>query len=293
MKILVIGTVEFTKQMLQVLLNANINICGLISMPTNKLNSDYFDFREFAKSNKIPHLQVYEINSKEVRDWILKSNPDVIFCLGWSRIISTEILNIPTFGTIGYHPSELPMNRGRHPIIWALVLGLEKTGSSFFLMNEHADSGDIISQEIVIINPDDNSNDLYNKLIKVASSQILDICKNLVIGKLELSPQDTSVINYWRRRTKEDGKIDFRMSSKSIFNHVRALAKPYPGSYLIYKGQEVKIWNVNVVPCSNSNIEPGKIIDVSNRIITVKSGDGAVNIIDHEFIDLPFTGDYL
>ena len=68
-------------------------------------------------------------------------------------------------GVIGYHPAALPKNRGRHPLIWALVLGLKKTASSFFIMDERADSGDVISQEEIIINDDDDASSLYAKMI--------------------------------------------------------------------------------------------------------------------------------
>ena len=82
-------------------------------------------------------------------------------------MIGKDVLNIPSKGIIGNHPAELPYNRGRHPIIWALALGLESTASTFFIMNESADTGDIISQETISIKDTDYARDLYNKLINL------------------------------------------------------------------------------------------------------------------------------
>ena len=85
--------------------------------------------------------------AKANNKWIQDLNPDLIFCLGWSSLLKRSTLDIPKFGVIGYHPSLLPKNKGRHPIIWALALGLKETGSTFFLMNEGVDTGKIINQK--------------------------------------------------------------------------------------------------------------------------------------------------
>ena len=90
-----------------------------------------------------------------------------------SRLLKEEILSIAPFGVVGFHATALPANRGRHPIIWALVLGLSETASTFFFMDEGADSGDILSQYKLSISENDNAESLYKKVIKVASVQQL------------------------------------------------------------------------------------------------------------------------
>ena len=72
--------------------------------------------------------------------------PDIIFCFGWSSLIKSEVLNLTKLGVVGYHPAMLPNNRGRHPLIWAKILGLTQTGSTYFFMDEGADTGDILDQ---------------------------------------------------------------------------------------------------------------------------------------------------
>jgi methionyl-tRNA formyltransferase len=75
-------------------------------------------------------------------------------------------------GVVGFHPAALPENRGRHPLIWALVLGLEETASTFFFMDEGADSGDLLSQRRISIEPADDAGSLYARITEVAMCQI-------------------------------------------------------------------------------------------------------------------------
>ena len=208
--------------------------------------------------------------------------------------MTKSVLSIPKYGVIGFHPAELPNNRGRHPIIWALFLGLKQTASTFFLMDEEADTGDIISQEKIKIS-NDNAFSLYNKITNVALKQIISFTVELET-KEEFQnkiKQDKTKGNYWRKRTKKDGKIDFRMTSKAILNLVNALSKPYIGAHLEFQGNDIKVWEVKKETFNNSNHEPGKVLDVIGNDIIVKTYDGSIRILDHEFKITPTKGEYL
>ena len=83
-----------------------------------------------------------------------------------------KILSKSPIGVIGFHPAALPANRGRHPIIWSLALGLKSTASTFFFMDKNVDSGDILSQASIKISDSDDARSLYDKVTKTALSQI-------------------------------------------------------------------------------------------------------------------------
>lgn len=83
------------------------------------------------------------------------------------------------------------------------------------------------------------------------------------------------------------------MSSFAIYNLTRALSKPYVGAHIVYKEEEIKIWKVEELKFEANNIEPGKVIDVKDQIITVKCYDGAIRILEHEFDKLPLEGEYI
>lgn len=132
MKILYIGCVQSSYKELKLLIDNHKDVVGVITKESSKFNSDFCDISDLAIQNNIPYLYVNNINDENGVSFIKKQNPDVIYCFGWSQLIKSEILEIPKLGVIGTHPAELPHNRGRHPIIWALVLGLEKTAASPF-----------------------------------------------------------------------------------------------------------------------------------------------------------------
>ena len=223
-------------------------------------------------------------------DWLRQRAPDVIYCFGWSHLLSREVLDIPPLGIVGFHPAALPHNRGRHPIIWALALGLRETASTFFIMDEGADTGDIISQVPVEISLEDNAAALYARISKIALEQIAAITADLQAGTAHRRPQPPGSGNTWRRRTKVDGQIDWRMSARSVVNLVRALSRPYPGAHCMYDERETKVWSACLTSCGQRNIEPGRVLALNGNRIVVKCGEDAVTLLDHEFPGMPAQG---
>ena len=295
MKIFFVGSVLFSRVLLEKLLKIdNIDIVGIATKSNSTFNSDHSDLSDLAKNNNIPYKYIGDINKSENVKWINTFSPEVIFCFGWSSLIKKELLESCQLGVIGYHPSLLPKNRGRHPIIWELCLGLTQTCSTFFRMDEGADTGMILDQESVDIDRLDDAKTLYLKLSITACKQLERFVPKLVLGKLNFTEQVLTNSNHWRKRSKNDGLIDFRMSSKTIYNLVRALTKPYVGAHFIYKNSEVKVWKVMKGPKIDKNIEPGKIIDInSDNHILVSSGDSSIWILDHELNKKINSGEYL
>lgn len=293
MKILFIGTVEFSYKALEKIINVGGEIVGVCTKEKSNFNSDFKDLTPLCKINNIPYKFIDDINSKENIKWINSLTPDIIFCFGWSSLIKKELLELTPMGVVGFHPAKLPQNRGRHPIIWALALGLEKSASTFFFMDEGADSGNILSQMEFDILKDDDAKSLYSKVIDTALLQIDEFLPKLINRTYSKLPQDHSQSNIWRKRGKKDGEIDFRMSSNAIFNLVRALTKPYVGAHLVYNEQDIIVWKVEMIENNSSNIEYGKVIESKDDSIIVKTYDGAIKIIKHEFKTLPKIGEYL
>jgi methionyl-tRNA formyltransferase len=293
MKIVFIGTVEFSKKALKKLIDLNANIVGVCTKEKSKFNRDFADLTPLCRKNNIPFKFVDDINSVENINWIKNLKPDIIFCFGWSNLIKKELLTLAPMGVVGFHPAALPQNRGRHPLIWALALGLKQSASTFFFMDEGADTGDILSQEYFDILYEDDAKSLYDKVTSIALKQIEDFLPKLQNSSFQRIKQNHNKANTWRKRGKNDGKIDFRMSSRAIYNLVRALTHPYVGAHLVYKGKEIKVYKLREENCNNNNIEPGKVLKVKNNEILVKTYDGAVWIVEHEFNELPEVGEYL
>jgi methionyl-tRNA formyltransferase len=294
MKIILVGTVEFSKEMLKTLIENNFKIQAVITSSNSEINSDYSDLKPLCEKNDIPCHITDDINSNRTIELIKNYEADVIYCFGWSRLLKKDLISLPPLGVIGYHPAELPKNRGRHPIIWALVLGLKKTASTFFIMNEEADTGDIVSQVTVKIDGSDNAKSLYKKLSSTAQEQVIEITNNLNQLDAIKVKQNNLKSNVWRKRNKKDGMIDWRMSAVSIHNLVRGLSKPYPGAHFEFIQKEYKVWETEVMKIKNiQNIEPGKVLDITedgNPIIMC--GDQCIKLLQLDPINLN-KGDYL
>ena len=269
MRILFIGTVEFSYKALKKLIELNAEIVGICTKKKSDFNSDFSDLTPLCKKAGIPFKYVDDINSNENIAWIRSLSPDIIFCFGWSNLIKKDLLGLPEMGVVGYHPALLPKNRGRHPLIWALALGLNISGSTFFFMTEGADDGDILSQEKVEILYEDDAKSLYDKVSNIALRQIETFLPKLQNNSFEIIKQNNDLANVWRKRGKVDGKIDFRMTSGAIYNLVRALTKPYVGAHVEYNGQDISIWKVEEVEFNQSNIEFGKVLENNGKSFIV------------------------
>ena len=294
MRAVIIGCVETSRVALQTLASLDcVDIRGVVTRSASDFNSDFVDLRPIAEEIGAPVYLVNEQGKAGETQWISDLAPDVIYCIGWSWLLPKELLTVPAKGTVGYHPSALPANRGRHPIVWALALGLTETASTFFLMNEEADGGDILSQVSVPIAKDDTARDLYDNLLHCIPEQIVDLSIGLATDKSRRLAQDPRQANNWRKRTKDDGRIDWRMSAASIYNLVRALAPPYPGAHFVYAGREVKVLRAEIVTERRRNVEPGKIIDAADGCLTIKCGEDAIRLVDVS-LDVPLQmGAYL
>ena len=283
MKILFIGSVDFSRHCLETVLEQEGEVVGIVTRHNDGLNADFADLGRVASKYQIPVHYTENINSAVTIDWVKSRKPDIVFCFGWSQLLKEELISLPSMGVLGAHPAMLPKNRGRHPIIWSLVLGLKKTGLTFFFIDSKADAGPILSQKELVIDDADTAFSLYEKIKLAASELISEFMPKLLSKTYTVIEQDESVANTWRKRTRTDGVIDWRMSAEAIHNLVRALSKPYPGAEFAYKEYSVKVWSTAITEMVNiENMEPGKVVDIENGAPVIKCQDGALRLLEYE-----------
>jgi methionyl-tRNA formyltransferase len=293
MRIVFIGAVEFSRSTLAHVLSLGGEVVGVCTLENSGFNSDHVDLSELSIEHDIPWRYATDINSTEVLNWIKQKRPDVIFCFGWSTLLKEELLKLPPLGVVGFHPAALPANRGRHPLIWALVLGLKETASTFFFMDAGADSGELFSQRRIFIEEEDDASVLYAKVTNSALEQIEEFLPKLLSNKFSRQKQNIEHANSWRKRNKADGNIDWRMSARTIQNLVRGLAKPYPGASFVFNGVEIKVWKALFIADTSKNIEPGKVVSYKNDMPVIKCGEDAVCLLATEPLFKPEPGCYL
>lgn len=282
MRIVFIGCVEFSRHALEHILAIGGNVVGVCTRRESTLNSDFADLTPLCDAHGVPWCDAPDINSPDTVARISEWQPDVIFCFGWSRLLKKQLLDIPRLGVVGFHPAALPANRGRHPLIWALALGLKETATTFFFMDDGADSGEILSQQLIAIDDADDAGMLYAKMTRTALKQIEEFLPQLASGTELRSPQDMSKANVWRKRGRADGVIDWRMSATSIHNLVRALTHPYVGASFDRDGIEHKVWKTARFDGVPENAEPGKIVGTTSGAPIIKCGEQGIILLDVE-----------
>ncbi len=281
MKIIFIGSILLSKEILMHLLTRKIYIEGVIGLKKNSdiSKTDYYDLSIIANKNNIKTISIIDINSNKAINFIKKINPDLIFCIGWSQIIKTPIIKIPKIGIIGYHPADLPRNRGKHPIIWAIALGLREIYSTLFFIDKGVDSGKIFLKDRILIKKNHTATEVYYNLVKTLKKQIIKSIKLIENNNIKLVKQDNRKINYWRKRTFYDGQINWSSSSIIIHNLVRALNYPYPLAHFVYKGKIVKVHKTMLGKNKQINLEYGKVISVKKDFFEIKCGEGSLILI--------------
>ena len=298
MRIGFVGCVESSQVALKALVASGMSdyeVVGVITKKKSLFNNDFVDLSHFCDEQSIPYFHYNRHSDDAVERFMRDLKPDVIFCIGWSHLLRTNFLKIANHGVIGFHPAKLPSNRGRHPIIWALVLGLKETASTFFKMEEGADTGPVVSQVDIEIRPNFSARRLYDEILKAVSFQVPRIAGDLVDGSLKYAIQDNSQSNAWRKRTSRDGIIDFRMAAEDIHNLVLALSEPYPGAAVNFRDEQYLVWKSAL--CFEEyprNFEPGRVLGVEKDVILLKAaGMSAVYLWQKGLSEQITEGEYL
>ena len=231
-----------------------------------------------------PLYHVKNITDPKNVSLLSKSNLDVLFIIGWHRIVPQSILDHATI-CIGLHTSMLPEDRGSSPINWQIIRGSKKGGVSLFHLTADVDSGNIIDQKEFQIDLIDDVKTVYFKSILAS----LDLLGNNWSDIHDLKPnqilQDEKKITLNPRRKPDDGLIDWTKSSIECYNWIRALTFPYPGAFTFWNGKKILIWK-SKVSNKKQKEKPGTIVETKNNIL-VSTGNGYLEITLLQIYDEP------
>ena len=287
MRIVFIGAIEFSRCCLNEILKSGGEVVGIFTIAKELAHrhSDYADLLEIGDNYGIPTYSVKNINAPHNIQLLRSLEADVIFIFGWSQLVSEYILKLAPLGCIGTHPALLPRNRGRHPIIWALVEGLEESGLTFLYLDEGTDSGDILWQKSFPITLEDNAASLYKKIEVLACEAIREFLIQLEQGTAPRIAQDHSKATYWRKRTEKDGEIDWLASSMKTYNQIRALARPYVGAHTHLGSEKLLVWRAGlpdrILPHQDLELQPGIVLALTNKGFDVRTGDGYLTVLEY------------
>lgn len=278
MKFAFVTCVQIGLSCMEAIYDVNGKLDLIISIPDEKAKKKsgriYVD--DFATKNSIPVVKSNHINDSVVIETIKAHNIDWLFIIGWSQIASKEVIEAPRLGAIGAHPTLLPIGRGRAAIPWAIIKGLDKTGVSFFKMDEGVDTGLLLKQEEVLIRQDETALTLYDKVNKAHETLIKKLFLELKKNNIKGIVQDESKATYWEGRKPKDGEISLEMSVFDVDRLVRATTKPYPGAFIIDEGKKIIIWKGMI----------SEVVLETSVFYEIKLKDGYFYAKNYEVVDI-------
>ncbi len=246
MNIIFMGTPDFARKSLEKIIQSKkVNIKGVITNPDKPKGRGKILTSSPVKELALEHnLKIYQPeklkNNTELIEELKNMDLDLLVVVAYGKILPKEILEIPKKGAINVHGSLLPKYRGAAPIQWSLINGDKVTGITTMYMNEKMDEGDILLQKEVIIEEDDNSGTLFEKLADVGAELLVDTLDRIDKGDIKGIPQEGEA-SYAPLIKKELAKIDFNMEAYKINNLVKGL-NPFLCCYTEIHGKRYKIW---------------------------------------------------
>ena len=289
LNIVFMGTPDFAVATLKILIEHNYNIVGVITAPDKpagrgqKINQSAV--KKYAVTQNLKILQPSNLKDndflKELK--LLKANLQIVVAF---RMLPTQVWKMPEYGTFNLHASLLPHYRGAAPINWAIINGETKTGITTFFIDDKIDTGEIIMQKEIDINPNENAGSLHDRLMTSGSELVVDTVKAIEENSLKTKTQpETENIKTAYKIHKHTCKINWDDYIDVIYNKIRGLS-PYPASWteLINNDSReiVKIHEVKKIE-EKHEFENGKIISNKKSVkVAVKGG-----FIDILILQLP------
>ncbi len=279
MKLVYMGTPEFAVRPLQALVQAGHEVVGVVTRTDKPAGRGRIvaapAVKQAAHEFGLPLYQPKRVRDPEFIQTLRGIAPEVIIVAAYGQILSKEIIELPKYGCINIHASLLPLYRGAAPINWAIIRGEAETGVTIMQMDERMDTGAILLQERIPIDPDDTAGTLADKLSALGARLIVTALPLIEAGKLLSVNQDDSKATLAPLLKKGDGLIDWKLPAVEIHNRVRGLT-PWPGAYTFLDGKMIKLLETQAV---RGNREPGVIHPGSWDSLEVGTGEGRLRVL--------------
>lgn len=238
------GTPEFAVYILDEILKADHTVVGVVTAPDKpagrgqRIHSSAV--KKFAEKKNLPVYQPTNLKSTSFQEDLKDLNPDISVVVAF-RMLPKMVWNFPTYGTFNLHASLLPDYRGAAPINWAIINGEEKTGVTTFFLDEKIDTGKIILQAEVAIQPDDDAGSLHDKLMikgaELVNQTLHHIAEDNFKAKAQALPQEGKMAP---KLDGENTRIDWSKTPEEINNLVRGL-NPYPVAWTYFENGDKKM----------------------------------------------------
>ncbi|SFP05939.1 methionyl-tRNA formyltransferase [Salibacterium halotolerans] len=283
MKIVFMGTPDFSVPILEGILEENWEVVGVVTQPDRPKGRKKIltppPVKQAAEVHGIPVLQPKTLKKEENVQAVLDLHPDVIITAAFGQLLPESLLSAPPYKAVNVHASLLPKYRGGAPIHQAVIDGEEKSGVTIMYMEKEMDAGGILARREVAITEVDTAGTLHDKLSAAGRNLLLETLPRLADQQITSEPQDSQEATFAPNIKRGREKINWNEPGHVIYNQVRGM-NPWPGAYTTYKGKPIKIWETRKTHVSSAKeTAPGTILALEeDGIVTAAADDTAVII---------------
>ena len=292
MRIVVHGQQAFGKAVLEALLKRGDDVIAVYVAP-EKPGQKADPLKEAALAAKLPVYQPDSYRKPEVWEEFKSLKPDLQVMAFVTLFVPEDFLNIPTHGSIQYHPSLLPRYRGPSAINWPIIQGDTETGLSIFWPDNGLDTGDVLLQKKTPIGPDDTLGSVYfDRLFPMGVAAMLESVDLVKAGKAPRIKQDEAQASYEGRCGADNAHIDWGKPWRQVHNLIRG-CNPAPGAWTMLNGQKLQIFDSKPVPARDPKGIGGKMGEVAvvdGDGFTVVCADGRIRVTRVKPADGPKVG---
>ena len=273
MRIVVVGQGPFGEKVLQALIQKGEDVVGTFSPPDKRGEA----MKALAEKARIPFFRPNLMKDPHVHEAYVESKPDLAMLAFVTDIIPERLLDIPSLGTICYHPSLLPRHRGASAINWAIIMGDTHTGLTIFWVDKGIDTGPILLQKEVEIGTNDTTGSLYfNSLFPMGVDAMVEAVELIKKGEAPRIPQNDSKATYEPPCDDRVAAVDFGKPIIDVYNFIRG-CDPQPGAYTLFKGKRVRLYEAKMNPAEIKK-QSGEIISIEEKSLQIAVRGGLVGV---------------
>jgi methionyl-tRNA formyltransferase len=274
MRLIINGQQAFGKACVEAVLDKGEDEVAAIYTAPDKEGRPADPIKEFALEKGLPVYQPPNYTDDSVLDEMRALNADLMVMAYMIIFVPEAARNIPTHGSVCFHPSLLPLHRGPSSINWPIIWGATKTGLTVFWPDDGLDEGDILVQKEIEIGPDDTLGSIYfDKIFPLGVQSVLEAIDLVRGGNPPHVKQDESKATYESWCRAANAKIDWDRSAGEVYNLIRG-TNPQPGAWTTYDGETLQIFDCKKTDACRGRT--GEITDISNGSITVTAGRGSI-----------------
>ena len=292
LKIVFMGTPEFSVPTLEALVNNNFEILSIYTQPPKKSNRgqkiNISSIQKFSEKNNLPVRNPENLNNDKEYNFIKSLSADIAVVIAYGKLIPKNILKTTKHGFINIHASLLPKWRGAAPIQRAIINGDKKTGVSIMKIEEKLDSGPVLASKELALDQNATYGEIQKKLSVIGSDLLIESLKNIENGKAKFIDQIHSNSTYAKKIDKNETKINWRLDANKVIAHIHGLS-PNPGAWFEYENERFKVLRANKSAASGN---PGTLLD-ENLIIACKSDSIQILEIQRQGKNKQTTKDFL